>query len=160
MIYRSPPHEPAPLLARRAPLWRRARASLRGLPLRLEMRRAWLALPAEVRLVLRGAGLRRKLLDLAGAELLAQATARVAAAWRYERAVEAWERSGWRNVEVDGKVEGRRTTHPVPDPQWISRTPSDMQRAVACSATSVPEAVEALREGLWEFWLMNMVSGR
>lgn len=35
-----------------------------------------------------------------------------------------------------------------------------MQRAVACSATSVPEAVEALREGLWEFWLMNVVRGR
>lgn len=78
MTYRSAPREPVPLRAPRASFWRRAKASLCGLPRRLEVRRAWLALPAEVRLVLRGAGLRRELFDLASAELLAQATERVA----------------------------------------------------------------------------------
>lgn len=55
---------------------------------------------------------------------------------------------------------GRPTPRPLPVPLIGSARPTDMQRAVACSATSVPEAVEALREGLWEFWLMNVVRGR
>lgn len=180
MIYRSAPRELEPLRVPRAPLWRRAKASLRGLPRRLQVRQAWLVLPVEVRLVLREAGLRRELLDLASAELLTQATERVAAAWRYERAVEAYRaRILMQRAEPKKEVlraddlsfAWRPEPRPLPDPPanlkphpvpliGHAKPGTDMQRAVACSATSVPEAVEALREGLLTYVLMQVVRGR
>lgn len=157
IAYRVAPPTPAKVEAPRTSLPRLLRARLfRRLTHRLEMRRAWLALPAEVRLVLRQARLRPRLVGLASPQLLVEATERVAAAVRYERAVEAY-RKGPKITES-----GRPTPRPLPEPLWIQRTrePSDMQCAVACSATSVPEAVEALREGLLEYVVMQVICGR
>lgn len=163
IVYRNAHRDPEPVRAPPTAFWRRFKAQLRGVPHRLEMRRAWLKLPAEARLELRRAGLRRELLRLADVRLFEEATERVEAACYYERAMASYMRRAGGERSVDELLASlddppRASPRPVPTPP--ANSPSDMQRAIACSGTSVRSAIEALREGLLSYYVMQIVRGR
>jgi len=157
-VYRT---QPSPQTRRRPPRaswWRRLVAQWRGVPGRLDARRAWLELPDEVRVALRRVKARERLLQLGDHDLVVQATARVVAAWEHEKAMDEYHSSGGAETGGMPPLPPPDRAPPMGNPLW--RELLVMRRAVMWSAWWTDEALKALQDGRVAYALLQVVRHR